>query len=167
MSRLSQDVVQVQNPALGAFLQWRYAVGYTTARGDGSGSPLVLAFLVLPMLFLEDSRNLLESTNRPSGLRAFATKFGESKISKTDILLGLHDRVRDMRALSLESLRMALAYRLVSVDADGAFSPLSRTSPRALIPTNVRLLMRNAEKLGGWSAELTLFEISSILKVQF
>ena len=167
MPRLSQDVQHVQNPALGAFLQWRFATGYTNARTDAAASPLALAFIVLPILFHEETLQLLASTNKPSGLRGFVAKFSASKFKKADVLLGLHERVGAMRELSLASLRMGLAYRLVSVDKEGNLLALSRTPPRALIPITIRALVTNAEKLGGWVAELTLFEISTILKVRF
>jgi Family of unknown function (DUF6521) len=167
MPRLRQDAIHVQNPALGAFLQWRYATGYFEARGDAQGSPLVLAFLVLPLLLHEETLELIAGTNKPSGLRGFAGKFGSSRFRKSDVLLGLHERTRAMRPLSLTSLRMGIAYRLVSIDKQRNLLPLSRTSPRTLVPTSVRSLVKNAEKLGAWSAELTLFEIASILKVGF
>src|SRR5262245_43605485 len=50
MSVLSQEVWQVQNPAVGAVLLWRFVVGYQQARDDASSCPLPLVFIVLPTL---------------------------------------------------------------------------------------------------------------------
>ncbi len=44
----------VQNPAIGAYLIWQFALGY---QEDGAeGVPIPLAFLVLPMLASADVR---------------------------------------------------------------------------------------------------------------
>jgi hypothetical protein len=168
MLRLSEDLRHVQNPALGALLQWRFAAGYAEARNDAAGSPLVLAFVILPILFHQETFDFLAATNRPSGLRVFASKFASSTNRKSDLLLALHERTDAMRDLSLRSLRMGLAFRLVSVEPmRGWLLPLSRTEPRAQIPTTVRPMVTNAEKLGAWFSQLTPFEVASTLKVRF
>ena len=168
MGHLSRDHQLVQNPALGALLQWRFATGYTDVRNDAPGVPVALVFLVLPVLLHEPTRSLLTATQRRSGLRGFAAKFASSRIQQSDILLALHGRVDQTRELSLQSLRMAMAYRLVTLDkSSGTVIALSRAEPRAYISTSVRPLTRNAEKLGDWFSRLTPFEIASILKVRF
>ena len=65
------------------------------------------------------------------------------------------------------SLQLALAKRLVHIDADGKVLPLSTTEPQAGIPSSVSNLMKGSEKMGFWCGQLTSHELSSILKVRF
>jgi hypothetical protein len=168
MNVLSTDVWHVQNPALGALLLWRFAVGYQRSRSDAAPCPIPLVFLVLPILLHQDSAELVQSTQQSSGLRAFVAKFGEARRGVSDYLLAIHDRTDTMKSLSVESLRIAFVARLMSLDRRAAtLMPLTTTLPRLGIPDSVRPLIRDAEKLGTWCSQLTLHEISSALKVRF
>ena len=44
--------------------------------------------------------------------------------------------------------------------------PFTETRARG-IPASVEKMLSNAEKLGGWLSDLSLFEVSSTLKVGF
>jgi hypothetical protein len=167
MSVLSQEVWQVQNPALGALLLWRFVVGYEHGRDDARWCPLPLLFIVLPTLFHQDTAKHVRSTRKGSGLRAFAAKFSASAATQADVLLGLNDRARAMRRQSLHALRMATGGRLVSIDAnDASVFTLSTAAVRGGAE-EVRLLAGDAERLGHWCAQVTLFEVASTLKVRF
>jgi hypothetical protein len=168
MTALSEVVGHVQNPALGAVLEWQFVVGYSDERGDASGCPLPLLFIVLPLVLHRDSLEHIDSTLRKSGLLAFASKFSISDNNESDILLSVHERVSTMRGLSLRSLRVALGAHLLTVDpSDGTAYGLSKTLPRAGITERSRVLLRNARKLGDWCGALTVFEIASILRIRF
>ena len=74
------EVDLVQNPALGALLLWRFARTY---QGEVAREvPLHLAFLVLPMVLHQGSRNEIVSTRKASGLTLFAAKLGEQRETK-------------------------------------------------------------------------------------
>lgn len=167
MTTLSQETDNVQNPALGAALLWRFACGYIEGHRTADTAPLPLFFLVLPVLLHQATAQFVKGTQKSSGLRAFATKFSEPKSSKQDVLLAIHDRMVRLRNLSLDSLRVALSTRLVHLDVTGHVLPLSRTRAVAGVPDDARQLMRDAEKLGVWCAQLTLHEVASTLKVRF
>ena len=168
MSALGEEVRHVQNPALGALLEWRFVVGHFSAGSDASGCPLPLLFLVLPLLFQEDTLANVVGTQRRSGLRAFGAKFAQPVRGDSDILLALHDRAMALRSLSLESLRVAVGSHLLTVDVQtGVAFELSKAFPLAGVPESVRDLARGAEKLGHWCGLLTLVEISSILRLRF
>jgi Family of unknown function (DUF6521) len=165
---LSEEVRQVQNPALGALLEWRFAFGYSKSRLDASACPLPLLFLVLPLLLHEETYRHIVSTRSTTGLRGFAAKFGTSSSNEGDILLALHDRVRSMRPLSFESLQIAYVSRLLAIDIlYGTVFSLTSTFPKSQLSESILPLTRNAEKVGTWCAALTLPEIASILKVRF
>jgi ABC-three component (ABC-3C) system Middle Component 3 len=166
MSVLTREVRNIQNPALGAGLIWRFVCGYVVSHPTRDPAPLPILFLALPVVLHEKTEEFVSSTQQASGLRAFAAKFGKSENSKQDLLLAIHDRMLALRHLSMESIRLALATRLLHLDA-ATVIPLSETQAVAGIQPDVRRLMKSAEKLGVWCGSLTMHEITNTLKVRF
>lgn len=159
---------QVQNTALGSFLLWRFAIGHADTKDDAAGPPISLCFLVLPMIYHEATRELVRKTRKGTGLRGFAAKFASSTFQQSDDLLALHERALIMRPASLEAIRMGVAFRLISIDADsGEVHPLTRSMPRRHVSQSVGDLVKQGEKIGAWFAQLTPFEVASTLKVKF
>jgi hypothetical protein len=167
MGILSTEVRNIQNPALGAGLIWRFVCGYVNDHASRNPVPLPLIFLVLPTILHQQTESFVQGTQKSSGLRAFATKFGAAKNCKQDLLLAINIRMLTLKNLSLESLRIALATRLIHLETDATVIPLSKTKAIAGIPNDVRTMMNNAEKLGAWCAPLTIHEIATTLKVGF
>ena len=168
MGALSHETYIVQNPALGAMLLWSFTTGYERGSKVSAPPPLPLLFIVLPLTLHQETSHLITSTQRRSGLRAFVNKFSDSKVSKNDLILAVNERAIQLRKLSMNSLRLAVASRLVAIDASaGSAISLSSTAPRAGIPRSVRAMLQNAEKLGRWFSEVSLHEVSVILKVRF
>jgi hypothetical protein len=166
VSVLDREVRAVQNPALGAILLWRFAVGYQSGNVSSQTAPLPLVFVVLPVLLDADMSDVLEGTR--SGLRAFVAKFSEAQRSKTDVVLAIQNRASALRELTARSLRIALASGLVSIDANTAgIFPTSTTFPKVGIPESVRPLLRSSEKFGKWLGAMTLYEAGLTLKVSF
>lgn len=166
MTTLAREVENVQNAALGAALLWRFSCGFVDSHPTHDHAQIPLAFLVLPIVLHQATAEFLRSTRPSSGLRAFAAKFGESKTAKQDLLLQLHDRALRWRRLSLNSLELASAGRLVQVTADGEIVPMSTTPVRG-VSDEIKRLMNDAEKLGRWCGQMTLHEIANALKVRF
>ena len=168
MGSLTTEVRQVQNPALGGVLQWRFVIGYAASSSYASGCPLPLVFLVLPVLLHRETVNYVKTTTRASGLRGFAAKFGITKNADSDVLLTLNERACALRALSLESLQVAIRARLLTIDVQtSATYELTTTMPKSGVSEGSRELSREAEKLGRWCGDLTMAEVSSILRVRF
>ncbi len=164
---ISRETGNVQNPALGAALIWRFAVGYTAESKTSDFPILQFCFLVPPVIFHRETFELLSSTRVQSSIHQFVDKFTQTANSQSDVLLSLHDRVASMRRLTLDSIRIGVNTRLVTIaSATGKVIPLSETAPRGVSPT-IKPLLSNAEKLGRWCSGLSIFEISSILKVRF
>ena len=55
---LLKEATYVQNPALGAVLLWRSSVGYANAHQQSLPMLLPLGFLILPLVLLNESREL-------------------------------------------------------------------------------------------------------------
>jgi len=108
MSVLNQETRNVQNPALGGMLLWRFTIGYEEASKVKAPTPLPLLFIVLPMVYHKETADLISSTLKASGLRNYVNKFSETKTSKSDLVYATYDRAIKMRGLSLESLGLIL-----------------------------------------------------------
>ena len=161
MTRLLSEVQAMQNPALGASLLWRFVCGFSPSASI-KGTPLPLAFVVLPLVFHARSVEEISGTQSGSGLRKFEEKFRD----RGDLLLSLQPRMLEMRDLSLRSLRVGLRAGLLSlVPTEAVLWPRSHASAPAE-GQSVADLLRSAEKLGSWCADLTLFEVAGILKVE-
>ncbi|MGH1358267.1 MAG: three component ABC system middle component [Burkholderiaceae bacterium] len=162
---LAREAQNVQNPALGAALVWRFCCGYVEAHRVNAPPPLPLLFLVLPIILHQATSEFVKRTYKSSGLRAFAAKFGDSSVSKQDLLIQIHDRSVRWRKLSLQSIELAVAGSLLKLADNGEAIPLSKTKARGL-SDEVKHLMDLAEKLGAWFGELTVHEIVTTLKVK-
>lgn len=162
MSTVLNEVQAMQNPALGAALLWRFACGFTP-ESSPNGTPLPLAFVVLPLALHAKSLEEIATTQSASGLRKFEEKFGD----KGDVLLSIQPRMLAMRDLSLRSLRIAIhAGLLTLVPKEALLWPLSRSAAPAGGKA-VGDLLKSTEKLGAWCRDVSLFEVSGLLKVEF
>jgi ABC-3C biological conflict system middle component len=168
MAILNREVRAVQNPALGSVLIWRAASNYQKNHQTGSFMPLPLCFLVLPIVFHEETSALVSATRTASGLRKLTEKFRSAEESKTDLLLAVGGRAVAMRSLSWESIRLGLTSNVISLDTEGgSLMSLSDTPLVSGVPHSIRPLLGNAEKLGAWFAGLTLYEIGLQVQVTF
>ena len=166
MTALAKEIRNIQNPALGAGLLWRFVCGYSSSHPTRDSTPLPALFLVLPVVLHEQTESFVRSTLLASGLRSFAAKFGASAHSKQDLLIAIHVRMLTLRALTLASLRIALATRLLRLDAAEVIA-LSTSRAEAGISSESKRLMKSAEKVGAWCGRLTLHEVATTLKVRF
>lgn len=165
MTMLAREAQNVQNPALGAAILWRFCCAYAACHPANDPPALPTLFVVLPIVLHQATAELVRRTRPSSGLRAFAAKFGDTTISKQDLLLQIHDRSLRWRPLTLQSLELAAAGRLIHLTESGNVVALSKTKARGL-PDEVKQLMGDAEKLGAWCGPLTLHEITTTLKVR-
>lgn len=165
---LGNEVRLVQNPAIGAFLLWRFVCAYTAEGGSAPYPNVLLLFLVLPMTQHAETRKLITSTLKGSGLRVFVAKFSASEQKKSDLLYAIHPRVQALRSLSLASMRVAVASNLLAIDwENGLVYAVDNTYPKSATPESIAPLIRASERLAAWCAQLTFAEVASSLKVEF
>ncbi|MGG0814224.1 three component ABC system middle component [Paenibacillus alvei] len=165
MSNLNKEIQNVQNPAFGAFIIWNFVRGYYSS--NKTLVPFPLLFIVLPIICREDMSEMLFSTNKPSGLRTFANKFLSTKVLKNDLVSNIHISASNMKELSLQSIQLALYSSLIALDYKEALAFPVTTTERKQEPKSTIKLGKASEKLGFWCSQLTLHEISQILKVRF
>lgn len=163
-----EEFRRIQNVGLGASCIWQFASGFAAGSGKDAGAPFQLCFLVLPLVFDKNSCQLISGTLKSSGLRAFAAKYLESKVSKTDVLLDIQRRVIEYQELSMESINLALNLGLCGLDtSDARVFASTFPVPTTKIGQDSRRILLCAEKFGNWCGPIGLDEISITLKVRF
>jgi hypothetical protein len=163
MSRVLNELEIIQNPALGAYVIWRFGLSFQGEAGQPAALPL--AFLVLPLLLHRPTLELIRSTRKSSGLTVFAAKLHERR----ENLLAIHYRAFALRRLSLQSIAVGVNCRLLTLNYTLATIRANTYPP----PNNLRLPERMrgfadaADKVGNWFSKLNLHQISSTLAVEF
>ncbi len=170
MNALRDEIKLINNTALGSYLMWRFSLAYINEHEVHEAPPGVLLFLVLPILLHQPTLEFIDSTQKRSGLSKFSDKLLSTHHKKSHLLLSIHDRTQEMKALSLRTIKMAVNSNLITIVPDtGRVVPFAENivgKPKG-IPAIVNKMDRNAEKLGTWFAELSLQDISFYLKVFF
>ena len=161
---LTKEVELVQNAALGAVLEWKFCAGYSPQDGELRGTPLPLLFFVLPLCFTEQLRDLVLSTRAGSGLRKFEEKLRDTG---ADRVWAISDRAIAYRRLTTRSLAVALATRLLRLEATSGLAWVAQTSNPKGVVADVAPMLKVAERLGVWCGEHSIEEVASILRVQF
>lgn len=162
---VAQDVDEiylVQNPALGAVLLWKFVEGYKRA-SDGGLPMLPLAFIVLPIIFNEALRDAIGKTFESSGMRLFVSKFSKNQES----LFSIQRRMITLRSTTLASLSIAIEAGLLRLNHSTAIIDCSAKPLPPNVPASIKVLAKQAEKLGAWCSVLTIQEIQSILRIGF
>ena len=162
-NNIDQEIYNVQNPAIGSAVLWRFICGFYQA--ENKSSPFPLLFIVLPIIFHEDLCSVINSTQKGKGLNKVSEKLFSTR--SNDKLFSIHRTALHMRELTLQSFNIGMAANLFSMDINTAYVfPLTQTK-RSNLSRDTNKLLSAAEKLGIWCAELSLLEICNILKVRF
>ncbi|PGR57479.1 three component ABC system middle component [Bacillus cereus] len=167
MSILNKELYIVQNPALGSILLYSFVEGYLSEAKKES-VPLPLIFIVLPIVFHSETLKFVIPTRSASGLRTLVNKMSDSSASKRDLVFDIHNRTHLMKNITLESLRICIAKKLLEIEIDkGAIKISSTRIKKSKIKNYNPEMFSASRKLGIWCSQLNLQEISMILKVGF
>lgn len=164
MSSLDAEARNVQNPAFGAVLLASCVQGFYDADDTKQGIPLPYLFLVLPILLNSEIYRLLSGTR--TSLRHMAEKFASTEYAGTDLLLSLNRSAVHFRRLTAESLGVLFLTGLAKMDAQKARVVPRKTRQFSIRP-DIPDEAEESRKLGKWFAQLSTFEIGSILKITF
>ena len=163
-SQYPNEIAAVQNPALGAFAIWKFALTFHSRADEEPTLPL--AFLVLPLVLHRPTRELILKTHKVSGMALFAGKLGECR----EDLLAVHDRALQLKALTLESIAMGERARLFALNLDDASiraHSLDSGMPSIEMPDGLKWLIPACERLGYWFAGLSDEQVARTLCVDF
>lgn len=147
----------VQNPALATELSWQAVQACCEATAARRGLPFIVAFLVLPIAFHRKSATILGGKQRPGALQ-------KAIVSDRAFALGLEERAQKFTRQSRDSLTLALACGLVTLDVSSMelFST-RKTPPAGHITKDVSVAMSAAKRLGWAAAEMSSAQIYSLL----
>lgn len=157
------EVSIVQNPALGAYGIWRFGASFQKTSALSPTVPHV--FLVLALLLHQKTLDVIGTTRPSSGLSLFAAKLAERR----EDLLSVHERCLALRSLTLQSIAVASARNLVSVNYETAAvraNGLDERVEKFHAPERLTGYSNGAEKLGLWFSRMTLSQIVSTLRVE-
>ena len=165
MGDLIDEVQEWNSPVLGAFLVWKFTIGYCDSHANGDSPPALLPFLALPLL---TNVKLSETiSNRRPNLQSYIMGFEDLK--ESDLLIGVHERVDRMRNYTTAAIDIATSLGLVYWDIDSGklFTPPALRKPRrgnSLKPSVVKL-GKKAEILGGWFSQHSVENVAAYLRV--
>jgi hypothetical protein len=164
MNEIKHEIYLVQNPAIGAAILWQFVCGYYYGTEENRQVPFPLLFVVLPIIFREDLRIVIQGTNKSSGLQKAAEKLFSSK--RADLFCSIHDSAEQYKEITLSAINIAVNKGLIAVDTNAAtIFPLLKKEAKT--PKSSEDLLKLGEKLGAWCSVMTLHEISQLLKVRF
>jgi len=163
VDNINREIYFVQNPSIGAAILWRFVCGYYSK--EQKPVPFPLLFLVLPIIFRQDLCDVIKGTQKRSGLSKVSEKLFSNR--KNDQLYYVHNAAEQQKQISLSSINIGISAKLFVIDMKSAFVfPLAQSNKTGL-SESTKILLNASEKLGLWCAELTLHEISTLLKVRF
>lgn len=164
MNELTREVYLVQNPAIGAAIIWSFVCGYYDNDNESQQTPFPLLFVVLPIIFREDLRSIIDSTNKNSGLQKISEKLFKDK--KIDLLSSIHHSAEQYKDTTLSAINIAVGTNLIHVFSETALViPVQATPSKWQKPSEN--LLKASYKLGVWCSKLSLHEVSILLKVRF
>lgn len=151
-----------QNPGLGAEAIW-HAVNETyEERNRTEGMPLLLVFLVLPLVFHRRSATALASKVKPGALY-------KAVASDREITLGLQERMQALSDRTLQSLSIGFSTGLLLLDRgiEPQLFPGRKTPPVTHVTDEVKTILAAAKRIGQAIAELPPSQIVTHLNIQF
>lgn len=154
------------NVGLGAEALWAYTAKFHEVR-ERVEEAVTLWHLatVLPLVFHGVSRRAISKRRLKSGFRSILTRDPANDIAQNEAIFNLNRRLRAMYPRTTRSLNCAIAWELLGIE-DGAILPRSVRRPSSFAG-EAREIVKAAEKLGRWAAQLTSFEYFTVLGVEF
>ena len=164
MDELNREIYLVQNPAIGAAILWRFICGYYDSDSESRQVPFPLLFVVLPIIFRADLREVISSTNKSSGLQKVSEKLFANE--RADLFCSLQNSAEQYKKITLSAVNIAVDAKLINLSCKTALIiPIQAKTSK--MPKSSENLLKQAEKLGMWCSSLSLHEISRLLKVRF
>ena len=166
MAILLDEYREWNTPMVGAYLLWRFSVGYADSNPRHAPPPFLLHCVVTALL---RGRVYSDAIDHSLSLHAYAAKFVRDGYA--DKLETLHDRIRSFLGYTLQSVDMAVHRRMLVWDVGTAsLAPLRIDKVKrgtAELSKSVQKLGSRAERLGKWMGPLELSTIALDLGVKF
>lgn len=165
MGQLVEEVKIWNTPIIGAYLLWRFTQGYCKGHPTGDAPVGLLHFVASGIL---TNKKMLEIiSDRRKDLQSYVRGFEDSKDS--DILLTIHENVKEKREYTIASLDIAISEGLLVWDVEsGKLYPcdITKKVSRGKALKNIHKEDgKKAEILGKWFGKHDVSAIATYLKV--
>ncbi len=152
----------VQNPGLGAEAIWHAARETYEKKNRTEGMPLLLAFIVLPLVFHKRSADALASKVKLGALYKAIS-------SDREIILGLQERMQALYDSTLQSLSIGFSTELLFLDPseEPQLIPGVKSPPIVHVTEEVKNLLAAARRIGWTIGELPMSQIMTHLNIRF
>lgn len=165
MGQLVEEVKIWNTPIIGVYLLWRFTQGYCKGHPTGDAPIGILHFVASGIL---TNKKMLERINdRRKDLQSYVRGFEDSKDS--DILLTIHESVKEKREYTIASLDIAISEGLLVWDLEsGKLYPrdiTKKASHGKALKSIHKEDGKKAEILGKWFGKHDLPAIATYLKV--
>lgn len=152
----------MHNNVLGAHSLWEFVKFYSNYHINKENPDLMLLMPVLPIVFSKTSCDLICRRNFNEGSLINAL------IEDKGIFIGLQKRMEDMSDITFNSLRVAFAANLLSINNDDfKIGSLSQTNPSLQFPQDYTNIILASKRLGAWFAKYEINQITNYLNITF
>ena len=152
----------MHNDVLGAHSLWEFVKLYSNYHSNKTNPDLILLMPVLPIVFSKTSCELICRRNFNPG------SLINTLIEDKGIFIGLQKRMEDMSDITFNSLRVAFAANLLSIDSDDfKIGSLSQTNPSLQLPQDYNNIILASKRLGAWFAQYEINQITNYLNITF
>jgi hypothetical protein len=158
---LTTEVELVQNTGLGAMSLWAFTNEFCGQMKHRRGPQLPLATIVLPMVFHEETLEVIRARHFEGGL---FTALAQNR----SIGVELQDRIESMFPQTMSALNLSFASGLLKFDRErGDLHAARRTEPFHPQADSTRRIVSAAERLGYWCSTINTARLCSLLNVRF
>lgn len=152
----------MHNNVLGAHSLWEFVKFYSNYHSTKNNPDLILLMPVLPIVFSKTSCELICRRNFNPG------SLINTLIEDKGIFIGLQKRMEDMSDITLNSLRVAFAANLLSINNDDfKIGSLSQSNPSLQLPQDYNNIVLASKRLGAWFAKYEINQITNYLNITF
>lgn len=167
MGQLVEEVKLWNTPVIGAYLLWKFTIGYCEGHPNGEAPIGLMHFLASAIL--TNNRLLEPISNYRDDFQSYIRSFENAKDS--DMLLNVQQYVIEKREYTMAAIDIAVAEGLLAWDTDSGKIYPNKTVKQ---PSRGKALKavhdksgKKAELLGKWFAKHELAAIANYLKVVF
>ena len=151
----------IQNIGIGALSLHKFTTSYFAAKKDLAGPSLALSMPVLPLLFHQET---LETIFK----RSFEGGFFNAVNGYREIPAGLQQRMESMSEQTFKSLNLAYQSKILTYNKElNEILPIETKIDTTQYNTEIKNIIRGADRIGFWFATLPFEQICIMLKITF
>lgn len=152
----------MHNNVLGAHSLWEFVKYFSKSHSKKESPDLLLIMPVLPIILSKTSCDLICRRNFNEGSLINAL------IEDKGIFIGLQKRMEDMSDITFNSLRIAFASNLLTINQDTfKVSSLSSVNPTLSLSQDYLNMISASKRLGAWFAKYDINQITNYLNITF